>query len=291
MGALLLEAPFRYPPWERRRSPLLLAAAGPNGRIYILGTVPIAPEEIHLVDEHVFRTARSADRVMVETHSGGWHQALRNRMSYPETDELSRHCAPEVLQSLYPVLRRRNIPDSAVRRIKPWALAMLVSGLALEESGVSPDEPFETLFLDRIGRRQAESLMTHAEWIDRLDQLTGEQQAQCLEEAIRLSDRVPDAIRSLRRAWRRGREDQMEESLARLLPETPGGDTLRQVLLAETNRLVADRLATRLENGGTSFVLLNVVRLFGAQSVPSLLAEKGIEMVPVDNPGSGAVTD
>ena len=191
----------------------------------------------------------------------------------PEGRKLSDEISPELYAELVETLESLRLPAESFSRMKPWSLALVLSGLSYTSLGYLGELGVDGYFRDRAGDREMVALETFAEQIAVFEKLDGEAfLAASLEFLESGREQAPRMIQ----AWRCGDEATLEAMFFAPDPAAPpAAGSPRDLMFSSRNRTMADRLEPLLARGGVIFVVVGAGHLIGADGIPALLRERG----------------
>src|SRR4051794_35077402 len=122
-----------------------------NGRIaYLFGTVHVGASSFYPLAPEVSGALAGANRVVVELDTrsdDAFGRAVNKHGSYADGDDLRKHIARETCEQLIDALHARGISLASMARLKPWLVANILLGVALEHDGFHRSEGVEQVLL------------------------------------------------------------------------------------------------------------------------------------------------
>ncbi|WP_082493994.1 TraB/GumN family protein [Massilia sp. Leaf139] len=255
-----------------------------GGRVaYLFGTVHVGERSFYPMAPEAERALRAADHVVVELDTRSdddFIRALDRHGRYAPGDGIARHIAPDTLARLRTALHREGVSLASVAHLKPWLLANLLLGLALERQGYRRSEGVESALLARAGRRgtrvaQLESADFQLALFDSMNPAESERYLR--ETLAGLSDgSLAERARRAIEAWRSGDAVALD---AVLRDATAGAsetaEFTRRKLLGRRNPDMAAQIDQLMGEGGVLFVGVGLLHLLGDNGLPQLLAQRG----------------
>ncbi len=277
LWCLLAAAPVVAPAAERFGQGLLWRIEGKGvAASHVFGTIHLADPRVTVLPPAVARELKQARTVMLEARlDAGSLQLLAARMLYTDGRDLPGVAGEELFRKTVAVAGGIGLPEPALRLLKPWALAVLLS--------VPPQNPAEVLdlVLARLATEQGKPLLELESMEEQLaifEGLSEEDQVLMLRHAVdnfenmpRLIGRVVDAYlaRDLAGLWR------IREETARASEEMRRfHETFVRRLLHDRNGRMAQRAEPRLREGG-AFIAVGALHLYGDGGLPALLERRG----------------
>ena len=255
--------------WEIR------GAAGPPS--YLLGTMHSDdPRLLELPDPLVsaLRDARSFTMEVVIDPSA--LARLSQRMTLPADESLQRMLDAGDWRRLVGAMQRRRVPEPALRRMQPWAVAMALS-MPEQFSGLALDLYLQQ-YAQRLGK-PVHGLESIDEQVAIFDGLSRAEQLALLRTTLVQLPQLPRLIEALTEAY-------LSRDLAAMQALTEAqvaiGDArfnqrFMQRLVDQRNLRMLRRMQPRLREGGT-FVAVGALHLPGTQGLLCLLREQGYRL-------------
>lgn len=268
---------MRYAP------PMLeLAREGAPGRALLLGTVHAGLPRFYPLPPQVERAFAVARNLLVEIDTDAQADAIRmagvELGVLPDGETLATVLRPSTMRALRDAYRDRPWDLHAMRRLRPWALALHLPDLDDERMGAESRDGLERHLIGRARTRPIPVIE-----LERADAQVrafagGTPDEQDAMLALRLEQRGAHA-RSFGRivdAWRLGDLDRLAELKDLAFPPEGRLAPLRRRLFAERDEGLADGLAAALEAPRTSMALVGVLHLAGPDALQHALARRGI---------------
>ena len=244
----------------------------------MLGALHALPDGVDWMNGRVADLAETADELVLEIppdvspeEQGRAFARLAVRPPAPVLDRVP----PALRDELREAAAEAGQPLGALDHMDDWAVAVLLSGAAINRSGMDRANGVEGVLTDRFRRtgRPVGGLETAAGQFAIFDALPAASQRayliDMLEDEADGHDPLPQAVAD----WRRGDAD----ALGRLVnAELAGNPALRDALLVRRNRAWAEWIARRLERPGTVLLAVGAGHLAGADSLQAMLAAKGL---------------
>jgi len=253
---------------------------------YLFGTIHVGKSAFYPLEAEVTHALSRAAKLVLEIDvrdSAPFQAALYKHGMYAHGDTVDRHLSADSLNHLRQALQNFNLRFDQVERMKPWLLANMLIGLALERHGYRRSQGIETFLLAQADKQaKAVGELESAEYQMALfDSMPDAMQEQYLRENLaELGD--GQAIRkaqALIDAWAGANGEALEALLQESLQEkTVSSEFTRSVLLDRRNPEMASKIEALLKAGETTFVGVGLLHLVGETGVPGLLRQKGYEV-------------
>ena len=270
-------------PGMRYAPPMLeVSREGAPGRVVLLGTVHTGLPRFYPLPPAVERAFADARRLLVEIDTEAQAEAIRAAGVefgvLPPGRTLAMVLRPSTMSALREAYRDRPWDLNAMRRLRPWALALQLPDLDDERMGAESRDGLERHL---IGRARARPIPVVE--LERADAQVrafagGTDDEQDAALALRLSQREAHA-RSYGRivdAWRLGDLERLAELKDLAFPAQGRLAPLRRRLFAERDEGLADGIVAALAEPGTSMALVGALHLAGSDALQHVLARRGV---------------
>jgi len=264
--------------------PVLLWEVRPQidapGRVFVLGATHVGSSPIESFDPVIEAAFARSQALAIEadarqTESSDFRSFLEEAGHLAPGKTLESVLRPEVYGRLRRLLDARRLRIEPLLGMKPWLVALMLSGDALSRSGYQPDHGMSRYFLERAGGRDLIELEGAKPQILKLDALSPDLQQLMLEDALEEVPRISTRVEEIQELWERGDA----AGLAVLLFDQARADrertALRESMYFERNRSMAQRLELPLERGEVWFVVVGAGHVVGEQGIPRLMQSRG----------------
>lgn len=253
---------------------------------YLFGTIHVGATSFYPLAPRVSEALAQASQLVLELDTraeGAFERAVAMHASYRDGDHIRNHVSADTLRRLVKALHAAGIPLSDVGHLKPWLLANMLTGLALEQGGFERAHGNESFLIDAVQARGASlAELESADYQLALFDTLGDAHAESyLREALDDlgSGTALTKARAVIAAWTSGDADALEA----LIPDTIGAGTVtadftRRTLLGRRNPEMAQRIEHIMKDGKVSFVGVGLLHLLGANGLPQLLSQRGYQV-------------
>ena len=254
-------------------------ASGQSG--YFFGTIHVADPRVLALPAAVRasfdQVGSFAMEVALDTPN---LSLLAQRMLLTDGRDLEQVVGPALYAKLAASAPSVGLPVQALRRLKPWAVALIL---------LIPQQNGEAVLDDRLYRMAVEQqkavhqLETIDEQVELFDSMREGEQVALLRHAIENRERLPKLIgqmvdtylkRDLAGLYRISRADDDDPALRQMT------DAFMQRLLDERNVRMAERADALLKKAPV-FVAVGALHLYGERGVLALLASRGYKVTRV----------
>lgn len=251
LGLCLLAAPVLAPVrvLARNAEPALWVVRDADTTLYLFGTVHLLPKNLTWFDGAVARAFQASDELTLELLPQDDPAALAPLILRLAVDPSGRTMARRLNRqdhaAYVAALERIGLPAAPLEPLEPWFIAITAASVLYAKAGLDPQSGAEA------------------------EQLAG------LRELI---DRPNEGLALLRRIlehWARGEAEDTGRLMNESLKDTPA---TARLLLSDRNARWAQRLKQRLARPGVVFVAVGAGHLSGANSIPDLLRQAGLQV-------------
>lgn len=247
---------------------------GEGKQNWLLGTVHSEDPRLLEFPEALLDALKQADRLALElVPDSAMLQQLRQAMHY-DNGGLDEVLEPELYRAVVEILERDyGMGEPAVRRTRPWAVAMTLS-VPPPETGLFMDLALSFrasgLGLDVI------ALETVDEQLGFLTGMTEEQQVELVRTAVADYNDIPELFEKLISTYLDGDLERLEalsfEHMQGMSPELL--DYFTDIGLVHRNQVMLRRARPHLESGGL-IIAVGALHLAGEQGLVRLLEAEG----------------
>ena len=179
-------------------------------------------------------------------------------------------------RSLQPRLAGLGLPEAAIDRFEPWAVALLLASAEFLQRGYSPDSGVEGQLQARAAadRKPIDGLETPAQQFELFDGLPRTDQVQLLEVTLKELDWIGPRLDALEAAWRAGDLPRLE---ALLLGDYRQRPDLHERLVVRRNAAWVAPVRGFLRRPDDTLVVVGLMHLLGDRGLIALLRQQGLK--------------
>lgn len=268
------------PSAQAPRKHFLWAVQHPGAPVtYLMGSLHVLTPEYYPLAPAIEK-AFSESKVLIEEAdldeltSPATALALLGKAMFSDGRTLDQVIAPDLYKRVIAQAEKVGLPAMAVQRMKPWMVAVSLTGPSLKAEGFKAELGVDKHFFDRAKQAGMErrALETVSYQFDRLDQMAMPLQQAMLASVIADLDAQLSNVKALAEAWRQGDIAPIEQQLLPSLREVP---ELYERLLVERNRNWVAPVEECLRTRTACFVVVGAAHLVGPDSLVALLRQKG----------------
>lgn len=259
--------------------PALWVVRDADTTIYLFGTVHLLPQDTDWHFPALDKALADSQVLYVEIVDDDQANmtALVLRYGMDMAHPLSNLLTPFERDRLEHAARLANIPGgiAALDVMRPWLAALTLTIAPLTQAGLDPAEGVDKQLratMEKSGK-PVHALETAEQQIRFLADMPQAMQLALLRSSLRDTDRASVDLKTLVNAWKDGDDAaiaRLENDLMRR--EEPA---LYQRLLVERNATWARRVATMLQQPGTTFIAVGAAHLAGPDSLQAQLKKQG----------------
>jgi uncharacterized protein YbaP (TraB family) len=201
---------------------------------------------------------------------------LLGRAIDPQGRSLRDGLPPASWHALQPRLAGLGLPEAAIDRFEPWAVALLLASAEFLLRGYSPDSGVEGQLQARAAadRKPIDGLETPAEQLELFDGLPRAEQLDLLAVTLKELDGVGPRLDALEGAWRAGDLAGLD---ALLLGDYRQRPELHQRLVVRRNAAWVAPVQELLRRPDDTLVVVGLMHLLGDQGLIALLRNQGLK--------------
>lgn len=265
---------------------------GTNNRVYLLGSIHMLRESDHPIPSAIYDAYADAEVLIMELdmddidlvaeqaliselgliQGGGALRDLMGANLYAEAESLANEL---------------QIPLTLLANSEPWYAAITVEVMMLMRAGFSPMHGIE-MHLSEIAARDNKEILgleTTRQQLELLDNLSLTTQREMLMQALTDSADLAHVMDDLIDAWRYGDVEFLEENL---LADLEDFEELHQAIVVNRNIDWVGQIQALLDDEDDYLIVVGALHLVGDNGVPSLLANRGLEVRQLSQPASQA---
>lgn len=259
--------------------PALWVVKDADTTIYLFGTVHALDGRAEWFNDEVKTAFDASNELVLEVvipDDPAPLQAIIAKIALaPTGPTLTEKLSPSGRARLAAVLKKHQMPASALDRYKPFYAEMIVSSLEVTGLGLTRDSGVE-MTLTRAAataKKPIEGIETMDYQLGLFANLSDKEQLRTLEDSLRDVGTLPGTVTTLTRAWGRGDASRVAKLLGQTDKDSP---ELFKALVVDRNRQWASWIANRMKQPGTLFMAVGAGHLAGPQSVQHALAAYGL---------------
>lgn len=254
-------------------------ATGRESVVYLVGSVHLLTKDFYPLSPALDAAYKDSDLLveevdMAEMLAPTAQMALLSRGLLPGDQSLEKVLTPTTYALLNKRLGSLGAPIEALRRMKPWMIALTIEAMEWQKAGFDASLGLDKHFYDQASSdgKAVQGLETVEYQISRFDEMPMELQDHLLAETIKGIDTEQANLAKLMTSWRDGDAPSVERIVLKDLQSEP---QLYQRLLVERNRNWLPKLDALFSRKGHAFVVVGAAHLVGPDGLLALLKSKG----------------
>jgi uncharacterized protein len=274
-------------PQVRLATPALWEVSGPtgNGTLYLFGTFHLLPKDINWQSKAIDRKLKLSKIYVFELTQSDMtdpasQQLLLSKGLLPTGQSLDTLVGPDLFAKVEIAGKAVGLPPEALKRLRPWMAAVLMSTQAAKVAGFEPGSGVETILQARAAKSKTPvmALETMADQVEALAALDADGAYQMLEEtAVELSN-AKEVFAEMLTAWASGDSARLE---AAFLDDMETFPKAYEALLKQRNLRWLPKLEALLQQRYPAFVAVGAGHLIGPDGIVSLLRAKNYKIKQV----------
>ena len=258
----------------------LWRAQGNPGSVYLLGSIHMLTADAYPLDPRILEAFHRSTEVVFEVDFGNLTEAVEDlgaRSSLPEGETLMSLLSQDLQGRLRRELARIGLEEAAVKTMKPWFLALMLSRLELARAGYDPMRGIDLHLygLAKEAGKKIRGLETARGQIELLDGLDRSEQVGVLRQTLAEIDELVPEVSRLTGMWRAGDAAGLERVLGETFRDTP---RLYARLVSSRNRAWLPTITALTRRDQDTLVVVGVLHLVGSEGLVQLLRHEGIRV-------------
>jgi uncharacterized protein len=261
---------------------------GATNSVYLLGSVHLLRADDHPLPSVIEEAYEDADTLMMELDMDDIDpveaQSLLTQLGLIHDDRtLDDLMGPEKYAEAEKLAASADIPLPMLAKSEPWLAAITVEQLMLTRIGFNPKFGIENHMLEKAGLDEKEilGLETVREQLQFLDSMSLDAQRSLLLQSLKESVDIQKIMDELVHAWRHGDIAFMQDNM---LDDMKAYPELYRTIVVNRNVSWLEKIEDLLDDQEDYLVIVGALHLIGEDGVPSLLAERGREVVQLRQP-------
>jgi uncharacterized protein len=262
-------------------STMLWEISKENKRLYILGSIHTGDSSLYPLNQKILDAFQESEHLAVEVNISSPNvskiqQIMKQRGYYPNHEKIKDHISEEVYSTIATKLQEINLDISYFEKLRPWLLALTLSGLLEKEKRYSPAFGIDNYFLKEAGHRQIHEMESAQYQLELFSNAPMNLQYGFLYESIQDKSFIKTNMGQAVEAWKNGDAETMEKTFLSPYYYNPLFDPILKFLFYERNIGMVEKIEGYLEQEGTFFVVVGVGHVIGPNGIIDLLERKKI---------------
>lgn len=271
-------------PVPSRTKSFLWEVKSPTGVVWLFGTIHVGKQAFYPLPEVVETAFDQSAKLVVEADTGmavsdAEMQAL---IGYTPPDTLDKHLPIRLYERLKTQLARLEMPEDAVKSMKPFVVGGLLSVLEFSRLGYDMNLGVDAYLLARAkdAGKPVGELESMTAQLKMMNAMPVNLQEDFLDNALATLElkRSPEQVTGIVNAWQTGDTALMAEVTAEVNRGMKSTDRLNAILLHGRHDAMLKKIEGYLAAKATHFVAVGSLHLIGPQGLIQLLQHKGYEV-------------
>ncbi|MDJ0907741.1 MAG: TraB/GumN family protein [Woeseiaceae bacterium] len=255
---------------------------GEANRVYMLGSVHLLRRQDHPLPQIMEEAYQDAEALIMELDMDDLDpaalQAATNRMGLLDAGvTLEDVIGEEAWATALAAAEEIRIPLDMMSQSEPWLAAITIEQLILMRLGFNPLYGIELHMTTQAiaDGKPITGLETAEEQLGFFDNMSVEAQTDLLMQTLTERQDSEQFMDQMVAAWRRGDVDYLEETM---LAEMEDFEELYATIVVDRNRRWVDEIVELLDDPDDYLIVVGALHMVGDDGVPTLLAQRGIEV-------------
>jgi hypothetical protein len=283
LAGLALMLPLPSPAQNSGHPVSMWKLEGSSNSIYLLGSVHLLRADDHPLPSIIQEAYEDAETLIMELDMDDLDpveaQSLLTQLGLIHDDRsLNDLMGPENYEEAEKLAESADIPLAMLAKSEPWLAAITVEQLMLTRIGFNPQLGIEHYLMEKAGVDEKEilGLETVREQLEFLDGMSLEAQTSLLLQSLKESVDIQEIMDELVHAWRHGDVAFMEDNMLDEMQQYP---ELYRTIVVDRNLSWLEQIEDLLDEQDDYLIIVGALHLIGEDGVPSLLAERGRDIV------------
>jgi uncharacterized protein len=247
--------------------------------VYLVGSVHALSQDYYPLTPALEDGFKDSDLLveevdMAEMTNPASQMRILQRGMLPADQSLDKVISPATMALVNKAGSDLGPAIEALKKFKPWMLAIALEGLELQKAGFDPDLGLDKHFYDeaQTAGKTVQGLETVDYQLSRFDEMTYEQQDHMLAETLKELETEIASVTTLATAWKTGDAPQVERIV---LKDLKTDSQMYQRLLVERNRNWMPKIEALFARPAHAFIVVGAAHLVGPDGLLQMLKAKG----------------
>jgi uncharacterized protein len=278
-AAQLMAQDATVPPTPAPKRSMFWKVSSGEHVAYLLGSIHFGSKDMYPLPKEIEDAFDRSAVLLVEADLNHLDlQKIKAMAEYAGDDTLWNHVSRQVRQRLEEFCGKYGFRATAMARLKPWVVAVMVSTIPKARSGREAGLGIDKYFLDRADKAKKRVVeIESAESLTRLSRITGKM----LEKSLAASagqDNEESGKRT-EEIWMSGDADLLDRTLREAMSKDP--IEVVEANLEERNPHMADMVERFLKRQEPAFVVVGTGHMVGQMGLVKLLEKRGYQVEQV----------
>lgn len=271
-------------PVPSRTHSFLWEVKSPTATVWLFGTMHVGKQSFYPLSEAVETAFDQSAKLVVEADIGGAAPSaeLDSLISYAPPDTLDKHIPKPLYQRLKTQLARLNMPEEAVKPMKPFVVGGFLSVMEFSRFGYDMNLGVDAYLLARArdAAKPVGELESMTAQLKMMNNMPAKLQEDFLENAITALElgRSAEQVTGMVNAWQTGDGKLMADVTADVNRGMKSIAQLDEILLHGRHEAMLKKIEGYLAAKAVHFVALGSLHLVGPRGLVQMLKTRGYEV-------------
>lgn len=250
--------------------------------LYLYGSIHLGNQDFYPLAKPIETAFQQATDLVVEADITDEenNKAMIPLLSYTAPDSLEKHLKPATWQAFQSFI---NIGIEDTKKLKPVLLATAFTVGVATQAGFLPQYGLDQYFLERVKKGEKKKIVELEGTIFQgklLASLNDEEGDELLSQTLAelKTGSIVQEFAELVSAWKNGDEKALAAIFNESANKDAGSKKMIQLLVNDRNVSMADKIKQMSDKNISAFVVIGAGHLVGADSIVSLLKQKGLQL-------------
>ncbi|MGP4071201.1 TraB/GumN family protein [Piscibacillus sp. B03] len=258
---------------------------GPT-KVYMLGTIHIAPDNFFPMSEHVEQAYEESDVVVPEidmnnVNMGEMMSIMTELGQYSDGTTLKDHVSQETYEQIEDSFQGSLYTMDMLNQFKPWLVTNLLEQMRIQELGYTDGVDMHFLNKAEEDEKEVIALETVEDQLGVFAGISDDYQVEMLEETLAAQDQYEEELNKMLDLYSQGDKEALLDMLIVEGEESdPEAEAYLKALNDDRNYNMTEQIKEFLESGEekTYFVIVGALHLTLEPHIGSILEENGFEV-------------
>ena len=264
-----------------------------GGTVYLLGTIHVGRADFYPMPTVIETSFKEADTLVTETDltepqgSSRLLKLLLEKGTYPRGDSVENHIGAETRAHLAHYVATSKELASDYTHLKPWFLSVAIAVVEAKRAGLNTSDGMDRHFVDQATaiKKPIATLETSEFQLELMNSFSEELQDQLLLAALVETEKKPEQMGQLLRAWKSGDAERLHEVTTRYLRDYPVLKPLFAKMFDQRNDAMTQKIDEFLKTPKTIFGAVGAGHLTGERGILAQLRAKNYDIEQLHDKG------
>ena len=271
-------------PVPSRTNSFLWEVKSPTATVWLFGTMHVGKQSFYPLSEAVESAFDQSAKLVVEADIGGSVPSaeMDSLISYSPPDTLDKHIPKPLYERLKTQLARLNMPEEAVKPMKPFVVGGFLSVMEFSRFGYDMNLGVDAYLLARAkaAAKPVGELESMTAQLKMMNNMPAKLQEDFLENAITALElgRAAEQVTGMVNAWQTGDGKLMADVTAEVNRGMKSTAQLDDIMLHGRHEAMVKKIEGYLAANAVHFVAVGSLHLVGPRGLVQMLKSRGYEV-------------